>query len=230
MRENTLVIIPARAGSKGLKGKNKKIIQGLPLVEHSIRFATEHFDPKNIVVSTDDPYILKLTRVYEIASKELRPDKLSGPTAKTIDVVKFELEQFNGAEIDTVLLLQPTSPLRKHSDIPAIQKLLESGKTKSVVSVSKVDEPHPYKMLRKDLSGNLVPLIENCTDTPRQCLPKCYQLAGMYYWISVKTLLEAKSFLPLDSLPFEIPSERAVNINNILDFYLCERLFQDHEF
>lgn len=223
------VVIPARAGSKGLKNKNFKQINGAPLIYWTIHFALAHFDPENIIVSSDSPDIVRLSLELGLSNSSVRPKSLSGDLVRTSDVVKFELKRLH-IKPEWTLLLQPTSPLRISSDLTRLFDLRNSNQeADAFISINKIEEPHPYKMF--NLSGNYIrPLFPSRSDVPRQSLPNVYAPSGLYYFIKTSTLFQENTFIPEKTAFIEIPTLRAVNINTKLDFDLCEHLLKTHDF
>ena len=104
-----LVIIPARAGSKRIKGKNTKYFNGFPLIEHSIKYAQSHIGG-DIIISTDDKQIGAIAEQYNVAIL-WRNQSLAKDQTPTNDVVKDVIERVDKT-YDFVVLLQPTNPLR----------------------------------------------------------------------------------------------------------------------
>lgn len=152
-----LGIIPARKGSKGLVGKNKYTLNGLPLIEYTLN-ASISSKLKLIVVSSDDPEILNIASKYNVTRVE-RPKKISGDTATTHSVLLHTLEVI-GRDFDAVMTLQPTSPLRTATHIDdAIDLFCQDDSADSLVSVVQV--PHnftPQKLMSMEngyLNGSL---------------------------------------------------------------------------
>ena len=226
MFKRTIIIIPARKGSTGLPGKNLKVIDGKPLINHTFEFVRNHLRKLPVIISTDSEDVLAEAQKYGFSDYDLRPESLSSSSAKTIDVVKYELDKIDHADIDYVLLLQPTSPLRTADDVKNLSKMMNEMPDKNIVSVSKVDEPHPYKMFTNK-QGTITPLIENSTDLPRQSLPEVFFLNGLYYLVKKDDLFTFNTFTPPNSQPYIIDPRRAININNQTDFDLCELMFRD---
>jgi len=113
--EKILCIIPARGGSKGIPDKNIKLLSGIPLVAHSILHAIYAGVPKkNIILSSDSQDILKIANDYDIRPLE-RPSFISGDNSPTEDALLHALDyatKKDGVDYSSVLLLQPTSPIR----------------------------------------------------------------------------------------------------------------------
>ena len=121
-----LYIIPARGGSKGLPGKNIRVLNGKPLIAHSIAAAQNSHHHGTILVSTDDEKIAAISKEYGAEVPFLRPAQLASDTASSIDVLFHALVFYSAQNItfDSIVLLQPTSPLRTSKDIDAAIELM----------------------------------------------------------------------------------------------------------
>lgn len=128
-----LVIIPARAGSKRIKGKNTKYFNGITLIEHSIKYAQNHIDG-DIIISTDDKQIESIAEQYSVPIL-WRNESLAQDQTPTTDVVKDVIERVEKS-YDFVVLLQPTNPLRPKKMFKEAIKLLEEKKSDSLITVS----------------------------------------------------------------------------------------------
>jgi len=222
-----LGLIPARGDSKGIVDKNIVDLAGKPLIYYSIQQAKGVEDIDRVFVSTDSPRIQSICKSYGLDVPFLRPDYLARDNTRTIDVVIDLLEclktEYN-EEYDYVCLLQPTSPLRNSDDIRNCIDIIKEYNCDSVVSVSLVSEPHPYKM-KVIRNGNLQPLIEGSdSSTPRQELPEIYQLNGAVFLTSVKVILDQKSHYGENCQPYIMPEERSVDVNTKLDLQFVELL------
>lgn len=161
---DSLVIIPARAGSKGVPRKNIKLLDGKPLIKYTIDAALEVFDSNQIIVSTDSPDIKHVAEQSGLVVPFLRPDHLATDNASSQDVIIHAMNYCisNYAyKPNTIVLLQPTSPFRKGKHIKAALELYDPS-LDMVVSVKETDA-NPYyvlyeedeeKFLRKSKSSN----------------------------------------------------------------------------
>jgi CMP-N-acetylneuraminic acid synthetase len=200
-------IIPARANSKGLPGKNKRMVGGKELVRYTLETADSCKLLDKIAVSTDDDDIMSMAREYrrvEVPFK--RPAGLAGDKAQTIDVVRHVLDFYKeqGYIPDAVVLLQVTSPMRTAADIRNCLDLIGANPDiDSVVSVEKIDEPHPYKMKTISAAGYLQPLIEGTSsEIPRQLLPPVYKLNGAIYLSRIENIYSRHSLFGAQCLPY----------------------------
>ena len=180
-KERVLALIPARGESKGIPGKNTKELVGKPLIAYTIEAARECVSIDAILVSTDSEDIAEVARKYGAWVPFLRPAELASDTAKTIDVVIYTINRLasEGWEYDYVILLQPTSPLRKPEDIEkAFSLALKTGE--DVVSVSEVKDS-PILIRTCEKNGNLLPLLSESSTVRRQDMPKYYRVNGSIY-------------------------------------------------
>lgn len=227
-----LAVIPARAGSKGIPNKNIALLNGNPLISYSINEALKIKNFKRVFISTDSQEIADLCLSLGIDVPFLRSKELGGDSVKTIDVildVLKNLENNFGESYDYVCLLQPTSPLRKAFDIQQCIKLIKKKSPESVVSLSLIDEPHPLKM-KKIVDGLIKPYHKMAdSSVPRQELPKVYELNGAVYITKTETLRKEKSFFGHKSIPYLMPKERSININNPFDLKLAEMILRNHD-
>lgn len=221
-------IIPARSGSKEIPGKNLYKIDGETLVERTIRLAKSNSQIDKILVTTDDPEIYKIAQKNNVAPPNLRPKHLSTDTSLTIDAVKHVL---NDAKIHDgyVLLLQVTTPLRTNDDLHNfLKKYEEYPKTEAIVSVVNHKSPHPEKLLKK--AGDfLVPYMGKNPSVPRQSLQSVFALNGAFYLTSFKIIKNKSTFLPEKTIPFVMPQERSINLDEPLDILLLEAVIKKNK-
>lgn len=189
LNRRILVVIPARGGSKGLPQKNVKPLLGKPLIYYTIDSARSLFPDNQICVSTDDPGIKKVVEEYNLSVPFLRPDELSTDTAGTYEVLLHALEYYesNGNTYDFILLLQPTTPIRKKEHIEEIIKLVGRIDFDMVASVSIPKDSPYFNMFEEEEKGYLRKSKEN-NYTRRQDAPKVYAMNGSIYLINVESL------------------------------------------
>jgi len=224
-----LALIPARGGSKGIPGKNVVDLHGKPLIAYTIQQALKVREFGRVLVSTESDEIKQVAEEWGAEIPFLRPSHLAADNSRTVDVVIDVLntleEQF-GEQYDAVCLLQPTSPLRSADDIQACLDTWKKRGRDSVVSLVKVEEPHPYKMKRIE-DGHVQPFIPGTNSSvPRQELPVAYELNGAVYISHRDTLVGEGSFFSEHTIPYVMPAERSVNINDKLDLLLAESLLK----
>ena len=221
-----IAIIPARGGSKGIPKKNIKQLSGKALIAYSIEAALKSQYNSKTIVSTEDEEIAEISRRYGAEVIE-RPNELARDETPTIDVIfqVLEILKMKNYNPDIVVLLQPTSPLRSAGDIDnAINLFLDSG-CESVVSVCEVEHP-PHWSFRIE-EGYLKSLFDKrYLRMRRQDLEKAYIPNGAIYVSTPQTLYKYKSFYCNHIIPYIMPFERSVDIDNEIDFMLAELLMR----
>lgn len=219
-----LAVIPARGGSKGVPRKNIKPLEGKPLIAWTIEEAKKSKYIDRLVLSSEDQEIIEVAKSYGCKVPFVRPAELAQDDTPGIDPVLHALEQLPGYDI--VVLLQPTSPLRTVQDIDGGLDFFEKHQASSCVSVSEVSKS-PYWMYKLDDNLVLQRLLEkDQMITRRQDLPKVYVPNGALYAIKVDYLVNYKSFYTHGTLGFVMPRERSYDIDDEMDFIVCETLLE----
>lgn len=218
-------IIPARGGSKGVPRKNIRPLNGIPLIAYTIKAALNCKMLTDVVVTTDDEEIRKISVEYGAQAPFLRPKELATDTALAIPTIKhalLEMENLKKIKYDYVIMLQPTAPLRTSEDIENALKILIDKGADGIISVVDVDNWHPMKM-KKFEGERLVdyekPPVEN---PPRQILPKVYMVNGAIYATQRDVFVEKETFQGNFCLGYIMPPERSVNIDTEVDFLVAE--------
>jgi CMP-N,N'-diacetyllegionaminic acid synthase len=221
-----LALIPARGGSKGIPRKNIRSFCGKPLLQWSIDVAMASPSVDRVVASTDDPEIAEVARAGGAEVPFLRPPELASDTAPGIAPVLHALQQL--PEVSAVLLLQPTSPLRRVEDVEAIVALHRQVGNDSVISVTPSSK-HPAWMFGLSPAQVLEPLMILPDVTCRQQLPLAYALNGALYLASRPFLERESSFLTSNTVGYVMPPERSVDIDTPLDWQWGEFLMQQQQ-
>ncbi len=221
-------IIPARAGSKRIIGKNIKKLAGKPLVQYMLETSQKVSLLDEIVVSSDSEAVLELTTDFEGIIPIRRPEELSADTSPAIDYVHHVLnwmKKNKGKHFDIIVIMQPTSPLTLAEDITkTIQLLLDDKKADSAVSIVKINQViHPYK-LKKLRNGYLKPFIkEEKFIRSANELPDVYTRNGSVYVSRLKNI-ERGIIAGNNCLAHIMPEERSIDINDPIDFEFAEFL------
>ncbi len=220
-----IAVIPARSGSKGLKDKNIKPLNGKPLIAYSIEAALESCLFDCVHVSTDSPEYAGTARRYGAEVPFLRSPELSSDTATTWDAMRYVLEEYRklGKEFDTLAVLQPTSPLRTSQDIRAAYQILEEKQADSVVGVCEVEHsPLWSNTLPED--GCLKGFIREEANGPRQKLSSYYRINGAVYIVSVPLLVKKGTLYGERGYACIMSKEHSIDIDDELDFAMAEFL------
>tara|TARA_B100000965_G_C19490132_1_gene712617 strand:- start:58 stop:762 length:705 start_codon:yes stop_codon:yes gene_type:complete len=226
MNKKILCIIPARKGSKGLKSKNIKKLNNIPLVAWSILAAKKSKLIKEIIVSTDSIKISKIARKYGANIPFIRPKKFATDKASTFSVIKHAINFYskNKINFDYILLLEPTSPLRNYKDIDfCINKVIKNN-IDTMVSVTKVIDQHPSFLYSINKKNILKPYIKKPQKLyiRRQDITPLYYLEGSIYISKISTLLRKKTFYHEKTQAFMVEKWRSLEIDDIDDFKLAE--------
>lgn len=222
---DTLFVIPARGGSKGLPGKNIKDLCGKPLIAHSIDIARAFVGDEDICVSTDSEEIKQVVENYGLSVPFLRPDYLATDTATSNDVLIHAVNFFKqqGREYKKLVLLQPTSPLRTVDDVFGCIKLYRED-IDMVVSVSK---SHAPAVLCTDDENGYIQLVYNKKATGRQQIQEMYEFNGAVYVMNIQSLLVKGIAGFTKKVKYVMSKENSVDIDDIYDFKLVEAIFKD---
>lgn len=222
-----IAIIPARSGSKGLKDKNIKELNGKPLLAYSIEAARNSKLFNEIMVSTDSKKYAEIARSFGANVPFLRSEENSRDKAGSWNVVIEVLNRYleKGEKFDSICLLQPTSPLRTAQDIVEAYKLQESKQADAITSVCEVDHSPLWTMtLPEDLS--LEDFKKHDSDTPRQLLEKYYRLNGAIYIRKIKYNNNKIQLLDSKEYAFIMPREHSIDIDTSLDFVIAEAVMK----
>jgi CMP-N,N'-diacetyllegionaminic acid synthase len=218
-------IIPARAGSKGIPGKNTRLLKGEPLVAHAIKSAlgTELLD--RVVVTTESEEIARIARSYGAETPFMRPEHLATDEAAMRDVLVHAVEtlESQGETIDIVVLLQPTAPLRKPAHVSqALELLVETG-ADSVVSVVEVPLHYvPHFVMKIESDRLRFFLREGEKVTRRQDAPRAYSRNGTVYATRRDVLIDQKSIYGEDCRPMIMEHSDSVNLDTEEDWEEAE--------
>ena len=228
-----LAVIPARGGSKGVPRKNLALLGGEPLIVHTIRAARQVAELfTHIIVSTEDD---EIAAVAEAAGAEVpfrRPGELASDHARSRDVLRHAvafMEDADREQVDWVLTLQPTAPLRAAEDIAgAVAAAAGDEECDSVISVVEVIDSHPI-FVKQIVENRLRPFCVNEPEgTRRQEIdPPAYKRNGAIYLTRRDVLMERDSIWGEAIRPYLMPVERSVNIDAPLDLRLAELLVEE---
>ena len=185
MNIDTVIVIPARGGSKGIPRKNLKLINGKPLISFAINIAKNVKSAQKIIVSTDDNEIYEVSKKYDIDVIE-RPSQLANDNINLLPVNQHALKVLSNQDIypNWIVSLQPTSPLILSSSIDEAINLIYQTNCDSVSSMSRVIHNHPYWTKKIDQKTKRINdfIKENGDEyLQKQDLPTCYSYTGGFY-------------------------------------------------
>lgn len=226
-----LYIIPARGGSKGIPGKNIKLLAGKPLIAYAIEAARDAGgDDSHIILSTDYKEIADTARELGLQVDYMRPPELATDKSGSREVILDAMDwaERHGIEYNCVVLLQPTSPMRTANDITGALALY-SKDIDMVVSVTEASTNPYYNCFETDPESGYLHISKgDGILTRRQDAPKAWEYNGAVYVINP---ISIKS-LPLGRftrrIPFEMPRERSIDLDTPTDWLIAEALMRQN--
>ena len=227
---NILAIIPARSGSKGLKDKNIKLINGKPLIAWSISQVLASKYVSEVYVSTDSQTIADISRSYGAQIPFIRPAYLAEDNTSTSDVILHTIDELTkqGKVFTHVMLIEPTSPLRETSDIDAaVEELKSKSFAKSIVGISRVESQHPAFCISLT-SNHLLRSKNDFKVLRRQEIDELYFYEGSIYLSEINTYLEKRNFYHEETLGYEMPKYKSFEIDDEIDFDIVEMLMKKY--
>ena len=222
-----LAIVPARGNSKGIKNKNLKKIKGFSLVEHAGNILKRISWIDYSIISSDSDKIIKAAKKSNLECIFKRPKNISGDRIGDHAVIEHALktvEKLKKNKIDIILLIQPTSPLRKVMHIKNVIKKIIDKKLDSVWTISKIDlKFHPLKQLT--LQNNILSHYNEKGKSiiARQQLNNTYYRNGVAYAVTRKLVLKNKNLIGNKSSGYLINTPQ-VSIDTLKDLKLANKL------
>ncbi len=224
-----IATVSAPGATRGLPGKNIRDFAGQPLVARTIAQALACPDLAGVYVSTDDEAIAQAARAAGAIVPYRRPADLATDEAGKLPVIEHLVRHLEaqGLVVDTVVDLQPTSPLREASDIAAALALRDRAPL--VVSVCEARD-NPYFNLVEQQPGGLVALSKGRGSARRQDTPAVYALNGAIYVWQRAALAQAavQGLWSVPIAPYVMPRWKSVDIDDAEDFDLALWLYQRH--
>ena len=217
-------IIPARGGSKGLPGKNIRLMNGKPLIAYAVEEALKAKHIDRVIISTDDEEIARIAVKYGAELPFMRPAELASDTAMAVDNYIYtigRLEEESGKSIDSFVVLQPTSPLRIAEDIDGAVELFENKNADSVISYCQ--EAHPvtwHKFL--DEEGRFVDIFDSNIKNRQDNRVSYYPNGAVYVFRT--SMIRERKYYTSNSYAYIMPRTRSVDIDFIEDFEYAEFL------
>ncbi|MGY2285382.1 acylneuraminate cytidylyltransferase family protein [Pseudomonas gingeri] len=218
-----LAIVPARAGSKRLPGKNLLDLNGKPLIRWTLEAALDSRVIDMLVVSSDDEAILAEGARLGVRTVQ-RPAYLASDTAKTFDVLVHTLKSLaeEGISPARVMLLQPTSPLRGAQEIREAVQHMDNTNASSVISVCAC-EHSPLWSNTLGTEGRMDDFLRpELLNQRSQDLPTYYRLNGAIYLAETDRFLAEQGFFMSNSQSYVMGAEKSLDVDNYFDFRQCE--------
>lgn len=219
-----IAIIPARRGSVGIPRKNIKLLNGKPLIQYTIEAAQEVFQPEEIIVSTDDEEIKEYVETLGVKVPFLRPYHLSTETAGMREVILHAVQsvESKGNYPKSVVLLQPTSPLRTAENIYGAIDVYKQESGLDMVASVKEARSNPYYVLKEENNNGYLETSKKGVFVRRQDCPKVWELNGAVYVINVESL-KRLSFNEFSKVKkYVMDEESSHDIDEQIDWELAE--------
>ena len=219
-----LIIIPARGGSKGIPGKNIKLLNGKPLIQYTIEAALKVTNRKNIIVSTDCYNIKLVVEKLGIEIPSLRPKELATDTSGTREVILYELDTLEkkGKNFSHLILLQPTSPFRTGRHIFEALDLFDDS-LDMIVSV-KETKANPYFTLKEEDQNGFLIQSKLSSAIRRQDVPKVWELNGAIYIINTSSLQKHQLYEFKKVRKYLMDEESSFDIDTPFDWRIAEAI------
>lgn len=217
-----LGIILARGGSKGVKNKNIRKLNNLPLIYYTIREAKKSKVFSDLIVSTEDEKISKIARKYGAQVPFLRPVHLAKDSSKAIDAIHYtfrKAEKLYKKKYDYIIELLCTNPLKKSIHIVDVAKKHILSDADSVIAITKLEDHHPIR-IKKVINGKIKNFcLREIPETRRQDLkPDAYIRCGSIYSMRRNMLMKKIRYGTNNSLAYIMPEKYVVNIDTQRDF------------
>ena len=228
-KDDILVVIPARGGSKGIPMKNIKPLNGKPLIEYSIEFALKNFKKEQVFVSTDHKDIQSVAQSRGINTPILRPKHLAQNDSSTYDVLLDIIKQkkAEGYSYKRILLLQPTSPFRKIKHLSDILELDRPG-IDMIVSV-KESKANPYFNLFEEDKLGYLKQSKQFNSPGRQYAPKVFEYNGSIYLMKISSLERNKINEFSSVKKYIMSSAYSLDLDTNLDWDFAEYILKENK-
>lgn len=225
---NVVALICARGGSKGIPGKNVKSLGGLPLIAWSVRSSLGVQRVQRVIVSTDSDEIAEAAAAAGAEIPFMRPPELAGDRSPEWKVWQHALEflrEDSGSFPDALLVVPPTAPLRLAEDLNSCLDVFEEHSPDMVITVREAHCNPYYNMVTVNSAGESV--LVNSPDEishRRQDVPKVFDMTTVGYVARPEFVMSRSSMFEGRMRQVEIPAERAIDIDNPIDFEMAEFL------
>ena len=225
-----LGIIPARAGSKRLKNKNLLELAGKPLINWTIEAALTSNILSKVVVSTDCPQIMSVSKHAGADVPFLRPTELSTDKSSPVEVVFHALDFYDknkNLQFDYIMLLQPTSPFRNKNHVKKAFEMMQKSKSTSCVSVT-LSACNPNWMFWLNFKGKgMSPILEEFKAERSQDSRSAYSLNGAIYICKTEQFKKHRKFIFASTKPFIMDKEDSIDIDTIEDFNRAKKIIEN---
>jgi CMP-N,N'-diacetyllegionaminic acid synthase len=222
-----IAIIPARGGSKGLPGKNTKLLSGLPLICYSINAALKSSLVDRVIVSTEDNEIASIAKDCGAEVPFIRPANLSSDTSLAIDTYLHAVDFIAMQDlkpIESCFAMVPTAPIKFYQDIDEAIKIFNDKNANSVISVT--EAPTPLNWHKRITKNGILENFSNEFNSQknRQEHESTYIPNGAIFVFKTEILRLTRQYYTNKTYPYFMPRERSIDIDDLFDFKLAEYL------
>ena len=219
-----MAIIPARGGSKGLPGKNIKMLCSKPLIAYTIECALNARNIDRVIVSTDDEKIADIARQFGAEIPFLRPASLAADSSQAIDGYIYTIDRISkeeGTAIEEFAVLLPTTPLRLSADVDGAVDLFREKRADSVVSYTPEEHPvHWHRYINADM--RFADIFNDTLDNRQELRTSYYPNGAVYVFRS--EIIRSRRYYTDKSYAYIMPRSRSVDIDTMEDFLYAEFL------
>ena len=223
-----ICFIAARGGSKGVVGKNIRLLAGKPLIAYAIESSIKSKIFSHVVVSTEDKEIARISQKFGAEVPFLRPKKLATDSTGMTEVVLHGLKKLHalGYDFDTFVNRDCTVPFLRNKDVAGSIRLLKRKNCNAVFGVYR-QHLNPYFNIMELGSNGFLKIVKDEEKRPisRQTAPIVYQLNGLFTYNTEK-FFKYRNDILLNALPYEIPIETGFMIDTEFEFKLAEFIIQ----
>ncbi|MCL4268001.1 MAG: acylneuraminate cytidylyltransferase family protein [Anaerolineales bacterium] len=226
-----LGIIPARGGSKGIPGKNIRLLNGKPLIYYTVEAARASELIDQLILTTDSPEIAEIGKSLGVDVPFLRPPELAQDDTPMLPVLEHAIQhvESGGWQPEIIVLLQPTAPLRRGEHIRLAVNMLMESKCDSVVSVVEVPRHYVPDFVLKIEEGKLKPFLDAPLATRRQDARPAFSRDGTIYVFWRDMFFEKHTIYGDDCRPILIPDHESCNLDTMMDWQEAERMLQERK-
>ena len=233
MMEKILVTICARGGSKGVKNKNIRELNGQPLISYSIKQALNWRKATRVVVSTDSEEIASIAQKYGADVPFLRPGYLASDTSAKLPVIRHALQESQkiyNEDYSIIVDLDATAPIRTSGDLDGALAIFNKSDSSTLFSVVHAHKNPYFNMVEADAAGKikLCKILEHGV-IRRQDAPKVYSMNASIYFYRQKYLLDEANNSPIsgNSSIYIMNDLAGIDIDREIDFKFIEFLIKE---
>ena len=223
MRPITYAFVFARGGSRGVPGKNIRLLGGKPLIAHSIDIALQSQDIDRVIVSTDSEDIAEVARQYGAEVPFMRPAELAGDDTPEHNAWQHAVREIHKnkdfSKMGIFVSLPATAPFRLLKDVDTCIEKFKEGNADTVIAVSEADSHPWFNMVSMNEADEVNVIVRpDHIITRRQDAPKVYDITTAVYVTTPEFIMRSSSYFDGVVKAVEIPRERALDIDTELDF------------